>query len=102
MVSFLNSKYQEAEHDSDSEQSLIVRGKITQCRNKFREIKPRILELKARSTESFVDKVYLERKMNTVAKDIEVAVDEIRQCLMDIVLVTGVCSQLLVQIYLRF
>ncbi|CAN9459320.1 unnamed protein product [Alternaria alternata] len=89
MVSFLNSRYQEAEHDSASEQSLIVRGKITQCRNKFREIKPRILELKARSTESFVDKVYLERKMNTVAKDIEVAVDEIRQCLMDIVLVTG-------------
>ncbi|KAH8635094.1 hypothetical protein IG631_10495 [Alternaria alternata] len=95
MVSFLNSKYQEAEHDSASQQSLIVRGKITQCRNKFREIKPRILELKARSTESFVDKVYLERKMNTVAKDIEVAVDEIRQCLMDIVLVTGACSQLI-------
>ncbi|KAG9190303.1 hypothetical protein G6011_08391 [Alternaria panax] len=99
MVSFLNSKYQQAEPGGTSEPSILVHGKITPCRDSFQEIKPMILELKARSTETFVERVSLKQNMDTVAKDIEVAVDDIGQYLTDLVLVAGTCSHLFVQIY---
>jgi hypothetical protein len=99
VVCFLNSTYQQAEPDGASEASLRVRGKITQCRKRFRDIKPRISELKALSTETLADKISLKLKMDAVAKDIEAAIDDIRQYLTDLGLITGAWSHLFVQTY---
>jgi hypothetical protein len=96
VVCVLNSIYQQAEPDDASEPWLLVRGEITQCRDRFRAIKPKIFELEARSTETFVDRVSLKRKMDAVAKDIEVSINDIQQHLAVIGLVTGAWSHLFV------
>jgi hypothetical protein len=101
VVRLLNSTYHEAEPGGTSEPSVLVRKKIALCRDRLRDIKPKISDLKARSTESFLDKASLKRKTDAVAKDIEFAIDDIRRYLGDINLVTGACSYLLVHIYFQ-
>ena len=103
VVRVLNSKYHQAEPDDSSEPSILVREKITLCRNRLREIKSKIADLGAqsKSAETFRDKASVKRRMDAIAKDIEFAVEDIRRYLGDIVIVTGACSYLFVQIFLR-
>lgn len=103
VVRLLNSKYHQAEPDGNSEPSILVREKIALCRDRLREIKRKIadLGLQSKSAETFLDKASVKRRMDTVAKDIEFAVDDIRRYLGDIVLVTGACSYLFVRFSLR-
>ncbi|KAI4931576.1 hypothetical protein J4E85_004170 [Alternaria conjuncta] len=103
VVRVLNSKYHQAEPDDSSEPSILVREKITLCRNRLREIKSKIADLGAqsKSAETFRDKASVKRRMDAMAKDIEFAVDDIRRYLGDIVIVTGACSYLEVSSYIR-
>ncbi|KAI4688444.1 hypothetical protein J4E81_008041 [Alternaria sp. BMP 2799] len=103
VVRLINSKYHQAEPDGTGEPSILVREKITLCRDRLREIKSKIADLgpQSKSAETFLDKATVKRRMDAVTKDVELAVEDIRRYLNDIVIVTGACSYLEVRSYIR-
>lgn len=84
MVRFIKSTYHKVGMDERSEPSLLVRDKITLCRNRLRDIKPKLENLASQSSETIMKKAMLKMKVDEVTKDIELAVQDINNNMADI------------------
>ncbi|KAL6167893.1 hypothetical protein ACJQWK_07290 [Exserohilum turcicum] len=84
MVRHVNLTHHKAEADESSESSKLVRDKIILCRQRLRQIKPRIVDLASLNSETLMEKTILKRNFDQVTRDIEFAVQDINNYMADI------------------
>lgn len=84
MVRYINSTYHKAGLDESSAPSMLVRDKITLCRTRLREIKPKVVYLASQSSETVMEKAMLKMKVDEMTKDIELAIKDIKNYMADI------------------
>ena len=91
MVRYIKSTYHKVGLDGRSEPSILVRDKITLCRTRLREMKPKVVYLASQSSETVMEKAMLKMKVDEVTKDIELAVQDINNYMADINILLNCC-----------